>query len=196
MFKVKLLQPEVDYRTGRVIARHEILEGNYREFFDVANKEKDYDVSIKRHRNIRSIDANSYFHVLCGKIADALGSSKIEVKNRMIALYGQPYIIGGKLDYIIARDDKNVEKWADVHLQPTGQTKVLNGILYRVYINMRHTGKNEIDDGYDAKEFSTLIDGTISEALEIGLPESEIMSTKEKHMLEQKYGIKIGENND
>lgn len=193
MFKAKLLQPEIDYQTGDVIARQKILAGNYREFYDDADKDKDYTIIIKRFRQTRSLDANSYFHVLCGKIAEKIGSSKIEVKNRMIALYGQPYLIDGKLDYIIVRDDKPVEKFAEIHLQPTAQTKELNGILYRVYINMRHTGKNDFDDGYDSKEFSLLIDGTVSEAREIGIPEAEIMSTKEKEMLEQKYGIKIGD---
>ena len=89
MFRIKLLQPEIDYTTRRVIARFEVNEGNYREFYDIADKEKEFDLSIKRHRNKRSLDANAYFHVLCGKIADKIGSSKIEVKNRMIALYGQ-----------------------------------------------------------------------------------------------------------
>lgn len=193
MFKAKLLQPEIDYQTGDVIARQKILAGNYREFYDDADKDKDYTIIIKRFRQTRSLDANSYFHVLCGKIAEKIGSSKIEVKNRMIALYGQPYLIDGKLDYIIVRDDKPVEKFAEIHLQPTAQTKELNGILYRVYINMRHTGKNDFDDGYDSKEFSLLIDGTVSEAREIGLTEAEIMSPNEKHMLEEKYGFRMEE---
>lgn len=191
MFKAKLLQPEIDYQTGDVIARQKILAGNYREFYDDADKDKDYTIIIKRFRQTRSLDANSYFHVLCGKIAEKIGSSKIEVKNRMIALYGQPYLIDGKLDYIIVRDDKPVEKFAEIHLQPTAQTKELNGILYRVYINMRHTGKNDFDDGYDSKEFSLLIDGIVSEAREIGLTEAEIMSPNEKHMLEEKYGFRM-----
>jgi hypothetical protein len=191
MFTTRLLQPEVDYETGRVIARQEILSGNYREFYDVADKEKDYDLSLKRHRNTRSLNANSYFHVLCGKIADKIGSSKIEVKNRMISLYGQPYVIDGKLDYLIVRDSLPVEKWESIHLQPTAQTKVLKGIMYRVYINMRHTGKNDEDDGYDTQEMSVLINGTVSEAREIGLSEAEIMSPNEKRMLEERYGLKI-----
>lgn len=191
MFKVKVLQPEIDYTTKRMIARQEILEGNYGEFYDEIDKEKEYDMTLKRYRNIRSLDANSYFHVLCGKIADKIGSSKTEVKNRMISLYGQPCLIDGKLDYIIVREDKPVEKSEYMHLQPTPQTKELNGVLYRVYINMRHTGKNDDDDGYDSREFSILIDGTISEAKEIGLSESEIMSPKEKEMLKQKYGVVI-----
>ncbi len=191
MFRVKLLQPEIDYSSGRLIARHEVLEGNYREFYDEADKDKDYDLTVKQYRKTRSLDANSYFHVLCGKIADKIGSSKIEVKNRMISLYGQPHVIDGKLEYIIVREDKPVEKLEYIHLQQTPQTKELNGVLYRVYINMRHTGKNEEDEGYDSREFSILIDGTISEAKDAGLTEAEIMSPREKEMLEKKYGVII-----
>lgn len=191
MFRAKLLQPEIDYSSGRLIARHEILEGNYREFYDEADKDKDYDLTVKQYRKTRSLDANSYFHVLCGKIADKIGSSKVEVKNRMISLYGQPHVIDGKLDYIIVREDKQVEKFEYIHLQPTPQTKELNGVLYRVYVNMRHTGKNEEDGGYDSREFSILIDGTISEAKDAGLTEAEIMSPREKEMLEKKYGVII-----
>lgn len=192
MFRAELLQPEIDYETGAVIAKQKIISGDYRQFYDSADKGKMFRVEIKPYRATRSLDANSYFHVLCGKIADKLGTSKIEVKNRMIALYGQPYIIDGKLDYIIARDDASVEKWPEIHLQPTAQTKKLNGVLYRVYINMRHTGKNDIDEGYNTKEFSILIDGTISEAREVGIPDAEIMSTREKDMIRQKYGLTIG----
>lgn len=191
MFKAKVLQPEVDYTTGRLIARQEILEGNYREWYDTIDKEKDYSVSIKQFRKNRSLDANSYFHVLCRKIAEKISSSQAEVKNRMISLYGQPFLIDGKLDYIIVREDKPVEKSEYIHLQPTPQTKELNGVLYRVYVHMRHTGENEYDDGYDSKEFSLLIDGTISEAKEVGLSEAEIMSPREREMLKDVYGVKV-----
>lgn len=192
MFRAELLQPEIDYETGAVIAKQKIVSGDYRQFYDAADKEKVFSVEIKPYRATRSLDANSYFHVLCGKIADKIGSSKIEVKNRMIALYGQPYIIDGKLDYIIAREDAPVEKWHEIHLQPTGQTMERNGVLYMEYINMRHTGENDIDEGYNTKEFSILIDGTISEAREVGIPDAEIMSTREKDMIRQKYGLTIG----
>ena len=186
MFKVKLLQPEVDYETGRVIARQEILEGNYREFFDIADKEKEFDLAIQRHRKKRSLDANSYFHVLVKKIADKIGSSNPEVKNRMLALYGQIKTDeDGKPIFMIVRDDIEVEKWNELHLWSTSQVKELHGILYRVYVAVRgsHT--------YDTKEMSELISGTISEAREAGLTEAEIMSPREKKMLKEVYGVDV-----
>lgn len=186
MFRVKLLQPEIDYETRRVIARQEIIEGNYREFFDVADKEKEFDISIRRHRQRRSLDSNSYWHVLIGKIADKLGTSNAEVKNRLLAQYGQLELDeNGKTVFMIVRDDIPVEKWQEIHLRPTSQIQELNGITYRVYMTVRgsHT--------YDSKEFSTLINGTISEAKEIGIPEAEIISPREKEMLREKYGIEV-----
>ena len=186
MFKAKLLQPEVDYKTGHVIARAEILEGNYREFYDAMAEHKGFfRLIIEKWRNRRSADANAYFHVLVGKIADAMDMSKAEAKNRMLSLYGQIVIReDNKPEYLIVPDDKPVEQWEELHLRATSQTKELTGVTYRVYMQVRgsHT--------YDSKEMSALINGTIQEARDAGLSEAEIMSTKEKDMLKQ-YGVLI-----
>lgn len=186
MFRANLQQPEIDYATRRVIARLEIVEGNFLEFFDQADKSKEFDVEIKRHRARRSLDSNSYFHVLVGKIANALGTSAAEIKNLMIASYGQAETDeDGRTQFLIVRDGTPVEKWTEIHLQPTSQTKELNGVMYRVYIVMRgsHT--------YNTKEMADLIDGTISEAKEAGIPEAEIVSTREAKMLREVYGIEV-----
>ena len=190
MFRVRIETPAVDYNTGRVVARFEVLEGNFREWLDGQDIKKDYRLEIRQDRKPRSLDANSYFHVLCGKIADRIGSSKAEVKNRMISLYGQPEIMeDGGLNYIIVREEMDVGKFETLHLQTTSQTKELNGKLYRVYIRMRGTGWKG-KEGYTTEEMARLIDGTISEAKEIGMAEAEIMSTREKRILEQVYGVK------
>lgn len=186
MFKAKLLQPEIDYETGRVIARQEILEGNYREFYDIQNKEKEYDIQIRRHRKKRSLDANAYYHVLIGKIAAAVGSSLPEIKNQTIARYGQMELDeDGKPVYMIIREDKQVEKFEELHLAPTTQVQELRGVLYRVYHVMR--GSHELN----SREMSDLIAGTISDAKDAGLSDADIMSTREKEMLEKQYGVKV-----
>ena len=188
MFRAKLKQPEVDFESGRPIARLEITGGNYREWYAAQPEGKEYEVEIRQFRNPRSREANSYFHVLCGKIADRIGTSKAEVKNRMISLYGQPELIDGGLNYMIVREEMDVGKFEHLHLQPTAQTQELNGKLYRVYIVMRGVGVKK-KNTYNSKEMSVLIDGTISEAREIGIQEAEIMSTKEKQILREVYGI-------
>ena len=80
MFRVRLLQPEIDYTTRRVIARFVVNEGNFREFYDVADKEKDFEISIRRHRQKRSLNANAFFHVLVGKIAQKVGRASRKSK--------------------------------------------------------------------------------------------------------------------
>lgn len=192
MFTGKLLKPEISFDTGAVIIRAELTAGNFREWYASQNTDKEFDIEFKQHRKRRSLDANSYFHVLVAKIADKLGTSKTEVKNRMIALYGQPVILeNGKLDYMIVRDDLDVGKFNELHLQATPQTRELNGTLYRVYIRMRNTGWNHKGEsvGYDSREMAALISGTISEAREIGLSDAEIMSTREKQILKEIYGL-------
>ena len=104
----------------------------------------------------------------------------------MLSLYGQMDTDGeNKTIFMIVRDDIQVEKWEEIHLRATEQTRELNGILYRVYISIRgsHT--------YNTKEMSTLIDGTISEAKDAGLTEAEIISTKEAKILREVYGIGV-----
>lgn len=51
----------------------------------------DLAVEMKKYRQKRSLDANAYFHVLVGKIADALTISKAKAKNVLICKYGQPF---------------------------------------------------------------------------------------------------------
>lgn len=188
MFRVNLLQPEIDYTSRKVIARFEVNEGNYREFYDIADKEKEFDLSIKRHRQKRSLDANAYFHVLVGKIANKMEISKAEVKNKMLSLYGQlDTDENGKSIFMIVRDDVEVEKWNEIHLWPTSQTRILNGCTYRVYAVIK--GSHLLN----SKEMYLLIKGTISEARDAGLSEAEIMSPKEKEMLEKVYGIRLEE---
>ena len=53
----------------------------------------DLSVEMKKYRAKRSLDANAYFHVLVGKIADTLTISKAKAKNMLICRYGQPQLL-------------------------------------------------------------------------------------------------------
>ena len=186
MFRTRILQPEVDYKTGRVIARHEILEGNYREFYDVANKEKEYDISIKRHYNRRSLDANAYYHVLIRKIAKALDTSEAEVKNATLGRYGQLEIDSeGRPIELSIPDNVAVEKSPTLHLLPTTEIEYKHGKVYRWYRLLR--GSKSLN----RSEMYHLIQGTISDARDAGLTEAEIMTPTEREILGQVYGMKL-----
>ena len=44
---------------------------------------------LQTHKERRSLDSNSYFHVLCDKLRQKLGISMARCKNHLIADYGQ-----------------------------------------------------------------------------------------------------------
>lgn len=122
------------------------------------------DITVKKHSKRRSLDANAYFHVLIGKIADQLCISKTRCKNLMICRYGQQeYLDEGQP--VILKTNISVEKMLEqefLHAGPCG-VKVENGtevIFYKVYRGS-HT--------LDSKEFSILLEGTIQEAKGLGI---------------------------
>ena len=57
----------------------------------------DLDITAKAHREKRSINANAYFHVLAGKIAEKVGTTITHEKNRLLRSYGQWEYIDGKI---------------------------------------------------------------------------------------------------
>lgn len=121
----------------------------------LANQPQDKEYEITERRKKRSLSANAYFHVLCQKVAEKTSQSLTEVKNQMIADFGQ---IDTEIGSIILRDDIEWRK-LEIHLHPTTHTKILdNGKMYRVYYVMRgsHT--------YDTREMSRLIEGIVQEA--------------------------------
>lgn len=127
---------------------------------------RDTDIRLKavRWREKRSLNSNAYFHVLVGKIAEKTAQSITEVHNQLIADYGRYEVMDGQLMPIIMRDDIEWRKLEGIHVRPTGSRKVLDdGKLYHVYLVMRgsHT--------YDTAEMAHLIEGTISEAKELGI---------------------------
>lgn len=131
---------------------------------DAADIEKlsgDLDISISPHRKKRSLNANSYYHVLCGKIAKVVGTSMTEVCNQMIAEYGQ---MDKELGAVILKDEINWKKLEGIHVRPSLKTQVMaDGKLYRAYWLMRgsHT--------YDTKEMSDLINGVVEECKQLDI---------------------------
>ena len=126
--------------------------------------DKDIRLTAQIWREKRSLDANAYFHVLVGKIAQSANMGLIEAKNRLIADYGQYERTETGIMMVILRDEVDWTKLETLHLHPTSAVKVLDdGKMYRVYAVMRgsHT--------YDTSEMSRLIDGTVREAKELGI---------------------------
>ena len=154
------------------------------QMLDVSGLEgKDLRLKAVIWRNKRSLDSNAYFHVLVTKIAEKLNSSVTEVKNQLLADYGQPEIQNDSLMTIIMRDDIEWQKLDTIHLKPTTAVRTMDdGKLYRVYYVMRgsHT--------FDSAEMSRLISATVDEAKELGI---QTMTPDEIARMNALWGEKI-----
>ncbi len=136
------------------------------------------DITAKKHRKKRSLDANAYFHVLVGKIADELAISKTRCKNLMIGRYGQQEFLE-EGQPVILKTNISVNKMLEqefLHCSACG-FKVENGtevVFYKVFRGS-HT--------YDSKEMSVLIEGTVQEAKDLGIetiPPAELQRMLER----------------
>lgn len=118
----------------------------------------DLRLTVKKWTVKRSKNANAYYYVLLGKIAEKARTSLTEAHNRTIADYGQPSGMA-----VLLRDGINWQTLEELHLAPTPDLEVVDGDLYRRYLVMRgsHT--------YDTSEMAALIEGTISDAKELGI---------------------------
>ena len=129
------------------------------------------------------MDANAYYWQLLSKVAEKLLLTKPHAHNIMLRRYGQKLIIGGELAYVVIPNTEEAEQTADeaetYHVKPTSQVKEgKGGIMYRTYIMLR--GSSD----YDTKEMSTLIEGLVSDAKELGI---ETMSAEELERMMQQY---------
>lgn len=148
---------------------------------------KDIDITFRRHKDKRSLDANAYYWVLLTKLARVHGWSNDEAHNRMLRRYGQLERLDGQLIAIPLPDTEKTE--ADVlckveyHLKPTPKVTMMKGELYRVYIMLRGSST------YNTEEMARLISGLIQDCRDSDIPESEIMTPFEKQKLKEQYGI-------
>ena len=124
--------------------------------------DKAYDVTIKQHREKRSLDANAYYHVLKDEIAEVLRTSKEELHVELLRRYGQTKtdVDGNKM--IVSVESKidfgSFYKYYDVI-----GTGVVSGKDFTHYKILK--GSSELD----SREMAILIDGVVSEAQELGI---------------------------
>lgn len=181
----KLLPPQIDYLTGRttlLFAPNEDIKQLYEELKGCDK----LSLEIKKYKRKRSLNANSYFHVLVGKIAKKQKASNPFIKNKLIAEYGQYSIEDGNIVHLIIRDDIDVSEREEIHLSPTSATRTLDdGKLYRVYRLMRGTHT------YNSDEMAHLIEGAIYEAKQSGIPDREIATPDELAQLKERYGVEL-----
>lgn len=141
-------------------------------------------ITAKKYRQKRSMDANAYYWVLVGKLAEALDISKPFCHNLMLRRYGQIEWFGNQVAYTMLPDTeevtKRMEQMEEAHFAPTGNVKKgSDGIVYRAWKLLKPSHR------YDSKEMAALIDGVISEAKEVGI---ETLPPQELRRLMQRVG--------
>ena len=132
---------------------------------DNVDKKVLYDLSLHQEKKHRSLDANAYFHVLVGKLAQAQTPpiSKAKCKNQLIADYGQEEFIDGQI--VVLKSNLPPEKMCNVDYLHTSCVKITEENGKDVYFYKVYRGTHT----YDSKEMAKLIDGTIQECKNVGI---------------------------
>lgn len=146
------------------------------------SKVEKLDVEIKKHRNRRSLNANSYYWELVGKICKATGDSNNRIHNMMLDMYGElDRMPDETLIPFCIRDDIDYLEFSYPHLKPTQKTLSKGDKLYRWYYQIK--GSSE----YNTAEMSRLIDGIVGECKEMGI---ETLPPGELERMMDAYGKK------
>ena len=177
----KYRQMAVDYKTREALVTFAIrtdlgaLEEELKGY-----GEKDLTIKLSAYSPKRSLNANAYFHTLCREIGKKLERTETYIKNGMIATYGQFDLMENGDKWIIKTNLDILKMWEQetIHTKPMG-VKQENGADVYFYAVMRpsHT--------YTVKEMSQLIDGTVQDAKDLGIP---TISDKEMEKLLNAWG--------
>ena len=123
----------------------------------------EYDIVVKK-RGKRSLNANNYHWSLCEQMAKALKVSKYEVHNQLMIDYGTDWLDeDGDRVYVLMKDNDRYLRMETTHYRPTDATEDRKGTLYRWFVLLLPSHL------MSTKEMSELIDGTVSEAKELGI---------------------------
>ena len=159
----KLINVTRDIMTGRLNVTFQIATEPIDELNTLSSIDE-LDITAKKCRKKRSLDANAYFHVLVGKIADVMTISKAHAKNIMICRYGQPQLLpdGEIMVYKSNAPVEYIRELESIHMLPVKHIEE-NGKLLTYYTIFRRSSD------LDTKEMSILIDGTVACAKELGI---------------------------
>lgn len=144
---------------------------------------KKYVAEIKEFRKKRSLDANAYFHLLVGKIADAMHMGFEEVKTNLVTEYGtverddDGMKVGFKLP--VSVDVSRIYRYVKCF-----DTRTEGGVVFNCYIVFKQTHL------MDSKEMSRLIEGTVQEAQNLGI---ETLTPDELARMNLEWGEKAAQ---
>lgn len=152
------------------------LEGANRSEIETLDNSRPYRLKLSKWSDKRSLDANSYFHVLCDKLRQAAGVSMARMKNELITSYGQiEYIEDGEpLIYKTNAPPEFMQEREEVHMKFVKMSED-GAYFYRVYRGS-HT--------YNSREMAALIEGTVMECKQYDI---EVLTPNELKRLEEEW---------
>lgn len=173
-FKGKIVDVSLDFLTHKpkVTLQLTSQEDILTEEFNRLNQEETLDITIVKHREKRSLNANNYAWSLITEIGNVLRANKEEVYLTMLKRYGQVSVISVLAEVNLGGYIKYYE-----HL---GEGEV-NGKKFKHYKIFK--GSSE----FDTKEMAIFIDGIVSECKELGIQTLEDIEIKR---LIEEYGDK------
>lgn len=124
---------------------------------------------IKEHRKKRSLNANSYAWVLCGAIANVLGSTKEEVYKKVIRDVGEFEVVPIRRDAV----EKFIKIWRSKGLGwlcDAKPSKLEGFVNVTVYYG---------SSVYDTQQMSRLINSLVEEAKVLGIVTLDELKIKE-----------------
>ena len=163
------------------------LEINEREdalkMVDALHDEK-LSIKVCKHDKKRSLNANSYYWLLIGKLSKAMNISTSYCHNLMLRRYGELERIDDQVVYWVIPDTEEATRKAEeaetFHIKPTSNVREGNdGIMYRTYLLLK--GSHE----YTRSEFTKLVNGLVDECHNCGI---ETKSQEEIDSLLAQYG--------
>lgn len=146
------------------------LDGDFRSTWGELN-DTDCEITVKKYRKRRSLDANAMMWSVCEQIAKKIGSTKEEVYRQHIKEVG--------IYTPLPIKEKAVEDFANIwSAHGTGWfvEVVDNSKLPGYKLVFAYAGSST----YDTKEMSRLIDSVVQDAKSIGI---DVMSEQERSLL-------------
>lgn len=146
------------------------LDGDFRHEFDKF-KDKDVDITVKKYRNRRSLDANAMMWCFCEKIAKVVGITKEEVYRDQIRQVGEftPLPIkANAIDSFSYIWSKHGIGW---FVDVIDDSKLDGYKLVFAYAG---------SSTYDTKQMSRLIDSVLQEAEQLGI---DTLDERERSLL-------------
>lgn len=148
---------QIDYETGKPLATFlvDCEPSSLEKLFG-----KLLNIKVGKFKKKRSLDSNAYFHLLVDKLSKVMNIPRSEMKNRLIADYGQLMYLDGEMVFFksnakpeFIHKEESVHMW--LHMVGTD-----GAYWYRMY---RPTHE------YNTEEMARLIRGTVEECKAQGI---------------------------